>query len=96
VPLFPESKAIINLGSREGGTTSRAILSVNDGGLEENLEHYERELSKAGYRPESSEKQPAGEHHRILLFRKQGSEVTVNLSTMAGKRIRVHIMVVDS
>jgi len=96
VPLFPESRAVINLGSKEGGTAARVILSVNDGGLEPNLAHYQRVLREAGYQPESKKTEPLGQEHRILVYRKQGSEVTVNLNAMGEKRVRVHIMVVGS
>jgi len=96
IPLFPESRAVINLGSKEGDTAARVILSINDGGLEPNLAHYRRVLQEAGYRPESTRTRPLDENHRILLYRKQGGEITVNLNAMGGKRVRVHIMVVGS
>lgn len=96
VPLFPESKAIINLGSKEGRMGARVILSVNDGGLEPNLAHYRRVLREAGYEPDSKKDQPIDNEHRVLLYRKEGGEVTVNLSALGGKRVRVHIMVVGS
>lgn len=96
VPLFPESTAVVHLASTEGSVRSRVILSVNDGGLEANVGHYERALRAAGYRPESSEQKPLGPEHRVLLYRKEGSEVTINLSAMSAKRVRVHMMVVES
>jgi hypothetical protein len=96
IPLFPESRAVINLGSKEGPTSARVILSVNDGGLEANLAHYRRVLREAGYRSESRKDKPLGEQHRILLYRKADSEITINLASLGGKRVRVHIMVVGS
>ena len=95
VPLYPESRAVIHLGASEGKTGARVVLSVNDGGLEANLDHYRRVLRGAGYRPENRKNEkPLGEQHHILVYRKEGSEVTVNLTAMGEDRVRVHMMVV--
>jgi hypothetical protein len=97
VPLFPDSKTLLALGSSEGDKRARMHLSVNDSGLEANLSHFRRELQADGY-VEESRKQPAGigPEHRILVFRKEGSEVTVNLVTLGGRRVRVHLTRVES
>jgi hypothetical protein len=71
------------------------VLSVNEGGLGGNLAHYRRVLGGAGYRPENKKnEQPLGEGHHILVYRKEGSEITVNLSAMGGDKVRVHLMYV--
>lgn len=97
VPLFPGSSAVIHLGADEGTSAARIVLSMNDGTLAENLAHYERELRAAGYEREVH-KQPdeLGPLHRVLVFRKEGSEVTVNLTSLGEKRTRVHLMEVGS
>ena len=97
VPLFPGSRAVINLGSKEGNTRARVTLSVNSGTLRDNVVHYRRELSAAGYRQQIRQKPKLlGPQHHILLFFKEGSEVTVNITAMGEDRVRVHIMDVRS
>lgn len=99
VPLFPESKAVINLGSKEGNVNARVSLSTNSGGLGENVDHYRRELRNRGFVEEAKQKEEElGPGQRVLLFRKGSREITVNLTAMdpAGKRVRVHIMEVGS
>lgn len=97
VPLFPDSKAVITLASKEGKTGARIHLSTNAGTLDDNLAHYARELRNIGYRPELK-KQPEklSETHRVLLYRKGSSEVTINLTALSKKKVRVHIMAVGS
>ncbi len=97
VPLFPDSKAVINLGSAEGGTRARVTLSVNSGTLRDNVVHYRRELRTAGYSQQIQQKPKSlGPKHHVLLFYKEGSEVTVNITELSEKRVRVHIMEVKS
>ncbi len=98
VPLYPESQTTLAFGSGEKDKRARLHLSVNDGGLEANLAHYRRELKNAGYSEETGAKQPEalGPDHRILVFKKEGSEVTVNLALLGGRRVRVHLMLVES
>ena len=97
VPLFPDSRAVINMGNKEGGTQAQVTLSVNSGTLRDNVVHYRRELSAAGYRQEIQQKPKAlGPNHHVLLFRKEGSEVTVNITLLSEKQVRVHIMEVKS
>jgi hypothetical protein len=97
VPLYPESQTILALGTGEGDKRARLHLSVNDGGLEPNVAHYARELRALGYAPETT-RQPdgIGAGSRVLLYRKEGSEVTVNLATLGGQRVRVHLTLVES
>ena len=97
VPLFPDSKAVITLASKEGDTQALVTLSVNNGTLKDNMAHYERELRAAGYHKETL-KQPAelGPEQRILLFRNESGEVTVNLTAMGERRTRVHLMEIGS
>lgn len=97
VPLFPESQTTLAFASGEKDKRARMHLSVNDGGLEANVAHYRRELQNAGY-SEETRKQPEalGPDHRILVFKKEGSEVTVNLAALGGRRVRVHLMLVES
>jgi hypothetical protein len=97
VPLFPGSRATLDLGSDEGENRARVFLSVNDGTLAENEAHYARELRARGYLPENK-KQPEEmpEDSRILLFRKEGSEVTVSLAALGKKGVRVHLVEVGS
>ena len=74
--------------------------------LKQNLQAVQERLAAAAHRAgrEPNEitlvavtkTQPLDENHRILLYRKQGGEITVNLNAMGGKRVRVHIMVVGS
>jgi len=92
VPLFPGSRSVITLGSRESQMRARAHLSLNDGGLAANVLHYTRELRAAGYALETKKDQPLSPDHRILLFRKEGREVTVNLTALGPKQVRVHLM----
>jgi hypothetical protein len=97
VPLYPESRAVIHLGASEGKTGARVVLSVNDGGLAANLDHYRRVLRSAGYRPENRKNdKPLGDGHHILVYRKEGGEITVNLTAMGEERVRVHIMYVGA
>ncbi len=97
VPLFPDSKAVINLGNKEGGTKAAVTLSVNSGTLRDNVVHYRRELRAAGYTQEIQQRPKAlGPNHHVLLFRKEGSEITVNITGLSEKRVRVHIMEVKS
>ena len=97
VPLFPDSKAVISLGNKEGGTSAQVTLSINSGTLRDNVVHYRRELRAAGYTQEIQQKPKAlGPNHHVLLFHKEGSEVTVNITAMSAERVRVHIMEVKS
>mgnify|MGYP006971709988 CR=1 FL=1 len=97
VPLFPGSKAVLNLGTDDAGHTARVTMSVNDGTLEENMTHYRRELTAAGFEREVG-KQPEQlqQGHRILVFRKEGHEVTVNLTALSDKKTKVHMAEVGS
>ena len=94
---FPGSKSVLNLGTTEAGHTAKVSMSVNDGTLEENLTHYGRELASAGFMREVG-KQPAQlkPGHRILVFHKEGREVTVNLTSLSEKRTKVHMAEVGS
>jgi len=98
VPLFPESRAVINLGSKEADAAARVSLSVNDGGLRANEQHYRRELRARGYTEEIKQRPELPEGQRVLLFTRGGREVTVNLTALDKdhKRVRVHIMEVGS
>jgi len=97
VPLFPDSTAVISLGNKEGGTRAQVTLSVNSGTLRDNVVHYRRELRGAGYTQEIQQKPKAlGPNHHVLLFFKEGSEVTVNITALSEERVRVHIMEVRS
>ena len=97
VPLFPGSRAVLNLGTEEAGHKARVTMSVNDGTLEENLTHFRRELTGAGFEREVG-KQPQNmqKGHRILVFRKEGHEVTVNLTALSDKKTKVHLAEVGS
>ena len=97
VELFPGSTSVLNLGSEEAGHRSRVSMSVNDGTLDENEAHYRKVLSAAGFLREVN-KQPEKMHqgHRILVYRKEGSEVTVNLTALSEKRTKVHMAQVGS
>jgi hypothetical protein len=96
VPLFPESRAVINLGSKERDAAAKVSLSINDGGLELNEQHYRRELKSRGFAEESKQRPEPSKGQRVLLFRKGSREVTVNISALdkKHKRVRVHIMAV--
>jgi hypothetical protein len=98
VLLFPESRAVINLGSKEADTAAKVSLSVNDGGLELNEQHYRRELRARGYKEEINKRPKLPEGQRVLLYRKGSREVTVNITALdkKHKRVRVHIMAVGS
>lgn len=93
VPLYPESKAVMALTTAEGVAQARIHLSVNDGDLEANVAHYSRELRAAGYAPQASQQQPAAQspEQRILVYHKDGREVTVSLSALGKQRTRVHL-----
>jgi len=95
--LFPGSTSLLTLGSAEAGHKSRVSMSVNDGTMDENLAHYRSALAAAGYLREVG-KQPKNLHpgHRILVYRKEGSEVTVNLTALSEKRTKVHMAEVGS
>jgi hypothetical protein len=97
LPLFADSRVLLTLGSREGAGEARIHLSVNDGGLEANLAHFEREARAAGWQLEGK---PGGSSigagHHMLVFRKQDRELTIDLSLIAGKRVRVHLLEVGS
>ncbi len=97
VPLYPGSRSVLELGSDEGPAGARVSMSVNDGTLLENMTHYQRELAGAGFMREVG-KQPEElkEGHRILLYRMEGREVTVNLTAISEKRTRVHLAEVGS
>jgi hypothetical protein len=96
VPLFPESRTLVTFGSDEKDKRARVHLSVNEGGLEANLAHYSRELRAAGYAPEAAKVPRLGPGRHLLLYRKPGSEVTVNLTAQGKRRVRVHIAEVGS
>jgi hypothetical protein len=97
VPLYPESKRVITMGSNEGGARARVFLSLNDGDLEANVVHYGRELRSAGFAPETTKQsEGAGSTQRILVFRRDGHEVTVSLTALDARRTRVHLMEVGA
>ena len=97
VPLFPESKVVYSVASEDAGVRSHVVLSLNDGGLKDNLQHYRQQLGSAGFAPERSRgkrgamKSEEGEH-RILVYRKDDQELTINLTAVGGDRVRVHMM----
>ena len=96
VALFPDSRTLVSFGSDEKDKRARVHLSVNEGGLEANLAHYARELRAAGYAPEAGKMPHLGAGRHLLLYRKEGSEVTVNLTAQGKKRVQVHIVEVGS
>jgi len=102
VPLYPQSKAVLSLTTSEGGAKARIHLSVNDGDLDANLAHYGGELRAAGYTPQASQQQPTAQSadQRILVYYKDGREVTVSLAVLskrpAAVRTRVHLTDVEA
>jgi hypothetical protein len=100
VPLFPDSRAVLSLETEgDQGATATVVMSVNDGGLTDNLAHYRRELQAAGFTVESKStdrQKKAAPQQRVLLYRKGTQEVTVSLSLLGGERVRVHIMMVGA
>ena len=96
IPLFPESKAVLAMGSEEGEVQSRIHFSTNEGGLEANLSHYRAALKGAGYLPEMTKEPDLPPEQKILLYRKGSQEITVNLTALDKKRVRVQIMEVGS
>ena len=98
VPLYPESKAVLSLTTSEGGAKARIHLSVNDGDLEANVAHYSGALRTAGYTPQASQQQPAAQSadQRILVYHKDGREVTVSLAALGKQRTRVHLTDVEA
>jgi hypothetical protein len=97
VPLYPESKRVITMGANEAGAQARVFLSLNDGDLAGNVAHYSSTLRAAGFAQENT-KQPEGAdaNQRILVFRREGHEVTVSLTALGAKRTRVHLMEVGA
>lgn len=92
LPLFPESRTVITMGSKEGLAAARINLSVNEGTMEANIAHYRGALQAAGFRPDIK-KQPAedpGQH--VLLYRNGPREITLYLTQMNEAQVRVHIM----
>jgi hypothetical protein len=95
LPLLVNSRVLLTLQSREGGHRSLMHLSVNEGGLEENLAHLQREAQAAGWQREkgataSGAAAAFGPGHHMLIFRKPERELTIDLSVAAGKQVRVH------
>ena len=97
LPLFAESRTLLTLGNSESAHEASVHLSVNDGGLEANLVHYQREARARGWqtdgKPGSSR---VGPGHHMLLYRKASRELTLDLSIISGKRVRVHMLEVGS
>lgn len=96
VPLYPDSRAVIAMNSDEGENSAQVHLSLNDGGLEDNVTHFRRELRLSGYHRENSKDPQLGDKHRVLLYRKQNSEITVNLAALDEETVRVHLMIVKA
>jgi hypothetical protein len=93
VELFPESRAVSAMTTEEGQTRARIHLSINEGGLEANLTHYQAALQAAGFQPETTEQpEELPKDMRVLLYRGQGREITVNLKALDDKQVRVHLM----
>jgi hypothetical protein len=100
--LYPESRVLYSLSSQDEGMRSQLVLAVSGDGLHENLKHYRSALVAAGFRAENDparkdkgEEVAAGTHHVMVYRDEAGAEITINLTALDDKRVRVHIMKVE-
>jgi len=100
LPLPPESRVLLTLGSQENAREARMHLSTNEAGLPANLHHFQREARAAGWqlegRPAADQLDRLDRGHQMLIFRRADRELTVDLSVVSGKRVRVHLLEVGS
>jgi hypothetical protein len=95
IPLFPESRTLLTFGSDESEARAKIFLSLNEGGLAANIEHYSRVLVAAGFKSDVSKQPKLEAGTQMLLYRKGEREITVHLAALDKKRVRVHIMEVS-
>jgi hypothetical protein len=102
VALFPESRVLYSLASRDEGLGSQIVLAISEEGLHENLKHYRSALVAAGYQAENDParkdqgKPVTGGTLHVMVYRDDaGAEITVNLTALDEDRVRVHIMKVE-
>jgi len=101
VPLFPDSRVVMNVSTVVHSNRARTLLSRNNGTLEQNVAHYRKVLSSGGFTEDLSRRATSGDETpdgapRMLVYRgRGGEEVTVNISATAGKQSRVYIVLVE-
>ncbi len=95
LPLFPESRTVITMDNTEGLAAAQIHLSLNEGTMKANIAHYRGALQSAGFSPEIK-KQPAEDpRQHVLLYRKGARELTIYLTQMTERKVRVHMMEVS-
>lgn len=96
LPVFPGSTTGLTMRSRDLGGEGETLVATysNEGGLEENLAFYRRELAEAGWRELESRDFEELEGHRALELERDGRHLTVNLTPLqeAGDRVVVCVI----
>jgi hypothetical protein len=93
-PVFPGAEGVMTFGSKDHDHTNKVTMFLDHGGLEANVEFYKVEMVVRGWIQKTHFDGVPGRDssHHVLLFKKSGREVTINLMRV-GKtnQVRVHI-----
>ncbi len=98
LPVVPGAEGITQMGSRDPMANTSVIVYVNRETIQDNVGFYKTEMASRGYRlsadrskiREISEKM--GMDVQLLIFEREGEEVTVSISQVEDSRMtRVHM-----
>ncbi len=94
-PVFPGSEGVSSFGSDDPETNTNVTRFINFGGIKANVDFYKNEMAARGWSLQKmvDELPGLGKKHQMLVFNREGQEVTVNISALSeeSKQVRVHI-----
>jgi hypothetical protein len=96
VPIYPGASGLLVTAARDPMARSQVVTYLDDGPLEANLGFYKGELQRRGWIDETKPlpaKFQADDAH-ILVYTRDGAEMTINLLKLDETRTRVHVTLV--
>jgi hypothetical protein len=96
VPVYPGASGLLVTAARDPMARSQVVTYLDDGPLEANLSFYQGELQRRGWTNETKalpQKFQSDDAH-ILVYTRDGAEMTVNLLKLDETRTRVHVALV--
>ena len=96
VPVYPGAQGLLVTQARDPVARSQVVTYLDDGPLEANLNFYKGEMARRGWIDETKPlpaKFQADDGH-ILVYTRDGAEMTINLLKLDQTRTRVHVALV--
>lgn len=96
VPIYPGATGVLVTAAKDLMARTQVITYLDDGPLEANLNFHRTELARRGWVDETRPLPPKAQADdaRILVYTRDGAELTVNLLKLDEQRTRVHVALV--